>query len=411
MSSSSLEDIRKNLPEWTQEPGKVAIIHDWMTGMRGGEAILEAICELFPAADLHTLLWTDKEMSPTILNGRKVFTSPLQSLMGIGSFRRGYRKLLPLFPWAAERLSVEPYQLVLSNTHCVAKGVRVSPNSVHVAYVSTPMRYVWDMFDQYFNTEQTDMFTRNFAGLIRKPLQRWDVQSTNRVDALIANSRFVQKRIQEYWHRSSTVVHPYVYTDRFNYVGDEAEPGKYYLIVSAFAPYKKIDLAVEAFRKLGLPLKIIGGGQEEKRLRRLAGGNIEFLGKVSNEEVAHHYANCRAFVFPGLEDFGITPLEAMCSGRPVIAYGEGGALDTVTEQTGVLFPKQSVSSLVAAVEDFENRIQHFSPRACHDRAMAFSREIFMQKYIAVVEQAIAEKKGISEKSQAAVACSENSSSS
>ncbi len=389
MSSSSLEDLRKILPAWTQESGKVAIVHDWMTGMRGGEAILDAICELFPNADLHTLLWTDKEMGPNILNGRKVFTSPLQSLMGIGTFRRGYRKLLPLFPWAAEKLSVQPYLLVLSNTHCVAKGVCVSPESVHVAYVSTPMRYVWDMFDQYFNTEQTDLLTRNIASWIRKPLQRWDIESTSRVDTLIANSKFVQNRIHEYWRRSSMVVHPYVYTDRFQYVGDDATPGEYYLIVSAFAPYKKIDLAVEAFRKLGLSLKIIGDGQEEKRLRKLAGGNVEFLGKVSNAEVAEHYAKCRAFIFPGLEDFGITPLEAMCTGRPVIAFGEGGALDTVTSRTGVLFPKQTVDSLVTAVEDFESRISHFTPKACHERALEFSRKAFLRKYMAVLDSAIA----------------------
>ncbi len=271
----------------------------------------------------------------------------------------------------------------------MAKGVCVSPESVHVAYVSTPMRYVWDMFDQYFNTEQTDLLTRNIASWIRKPLQRWDIESTSRVDTLIANSKFVQNRIHEYWRRSSMVVHPYVYTDRFQYVGDDATPGEYYLIVSAFAPYKKIDLAVEAFRKLGLSLKIIGDGQEEKRLRKLAGGNVEFLGKVSNAEVAEHYAKCRAFIFPGLEDFGITPLEAMCTGRPVIAFGEGGALDTVTSRTGVLFPKQTVDSLVTAVEDFESRISHFTPKACHERALEFSRKAFLRKYMAVLDSAIA----------------------
>lgn len=405
MTSPLLEELRSQIPSWTQESKRVAIVHDWMTGMRGGEAILDAICELFPNADLHTLIWTDKEMSPNILNGRKVYTSPLQSLMNIRSMRDGYRRLLPLFPWAAERLQVSNYDLVLSNTHCVAKGVRVSEKAVHVAYVSTPMRYVWDMFDQYFNTQQTDPFTRTIAKMIRRPLQRWDVKSTNRVDTLLANSRFVQKRIQDFWNRSSTVVHPYVYMDRFEYAGDEAIPGDFYLIVSAFAPYKKIDLAVDAFRRLGHPLKIVGGGQEESRLKKLAGGNVEFLGKVSNEEVSQLYRDCRAFVFPGLEDFGITPLEAMASGRPVIAYGEGGALDTVTADTGVLFARQTANDLVAAVENFEARIDRFTPQACRKRAQEFSREVFLRKYIGMVA------KSFREKDSYAATCSSNSSSS
>lgn len=388
MNSSSIEELQKKLPPWTQEPGQVAIVHDWMTGMRGGEAILDAICELFPNADLHTLLWTDKTMSARILNGRKIVTSPLQFLMRFRPFREGYRKLLPLFPWAASCLPTEKYRLVLSNTHCVAKGVAVGKEAKHVAYVSTPMRYVWDMFDQYFGAGQVGWLTRLVALVIRRPLQRWDQKSTAGVDLLLANSRFVQARIATFWQRESDVLHPYVYTDRFRYVGDDAPPGDYYLLVSAFAPYKKIDLAVEAFRDLGLPLKIVGGGQDEAKLRQLAGGTIEFLGKVSNAEVEKLYQGSRAFIFPGLEDFGITPLESMCVGRPVIAYGAGGALDTVTQATGVLFPEQKAESLKTAVLQFEREIRKFTPRACRERAEEFSRERFLKEYMEFVAQAL-----------------------
>jgi len=356
----------------------VAIVHDWVTGMRGGEAILDVICELFPNADLFTLLQTNFRMSRTILNGRPVHTSFLQPLMKVGSLRAGYRKLLPLFPLAAGSLDVSKFDLILSNTHCVAKGVRKKPGALHVAYVSTPMRYIWDMFDEYFAPGRAGLPTRIAARAVRGYLQRWDVRTTPGVDHLIANSRFVQERIRDFWGRESTVIHPFVETAKFPDLLEA--PKDYYLIVSAFAPYKRIDLAIEAFRRSGRRLLIVGRGQEEARLRRLAAGvgNIQFLGGLSDEALGELYRKARALIFPGLEDFGITPLESLYNGRPVIAFGRGGLLDTVTPETGLFFPEQTVESLGLAVEEFERR--NYEGGRCRARALEFTREVFRDRY-------------------------------
>jgi glycosyltransferase involved in cell wall biosynthesis len=369
-----------SLPAWTQEPRRVAIVHDWMTGMRGGEAILDVICELFPEADLYTLLQTDFEMSPTILNGRRVYTSYLQRLMEMPRFAKGYRSLLPFFPHAIQSLDLSAYDLILSNTHCVAKGVRKKPAAIHVAYVSTPMRYIWDMFGEYFGRGKTGWLTTLAARLVRKPLQRWDVRSTAGVDHLIANSRFVQERIAKFWGRESTVIHPFVEPAKFE--NRFEAPKDFYLIVSAFAPYKRIDQAVEAFRRLDLPLVVIGKGQDEAKLKRLAAGapKVRFLGGVSDEALGEFYRKARAFVFPGLEDFGITPLEAMYNGRPVIAYGKGGLLDTVTESTGIFYPEQTVESLMEAVRMMEARLGSFRTEDARARAEGFTRDVFRRKY-------------------------------
>jgi glycosyltransferase involved in cell wall biosynthesis len=369
-----------HLPSWTQEPGRVAIVHDWLTGMRGGEAILDVICELFPKADLFTLLQTDHTMSPNILNGRAVHTSYLQRLMGMRRFSQGYRQLLPLFPHAIESLDLSGFDLVLSNTHCVAKGVKKKPGAMHVAYVSTPMRYIWDMFDEYFGPGKSGPLTALAAKMLRTRLQEWDVRSTAGVDHLIANSRFVQERIQKFWGRESTVIHPFVETAKFE--NKFEEPRDYYLIVSAFAPYKRIDLAVEAFRRLNLRLVVVGKGQDETKLRRLAKGsaNVHFHGGLSDESLGELYRKARAFIFPGLEDFGITPLESLYNGRPVIAYGRGGLLDTVTPETGLFFAEQTVESLMAAVQKFEAEKEKFLPVAARARAEEFTRAHFRAAY-------------------------------
>lgn len=370
----------QSFPSWTQQPGRVAIVHDWVTGMRGGEAILDVICELFPRADLFTLLQTDYKMTPTILNGRPIHTSYLQKLMKLPRFQKGYRSLLPLFPHAVQSLDLSGFDLILSNTHCVAKGVKKKPGALHVAYVSTPMRYIWDMFDEYFGPGKSGRVTALAAKAVRKPLQQWDVRTTDGVDHLIANSRFVQDRIRRFWGRESTVIHPFL--DPAKFLDRIEEPRDYYLIVSAFAPYKRIDLAVEAFRRLGLRLVVVGKGQDERKLRKLARGvaNVQFHGGLSDDALGELYRKARAFIFPGLEDFGITPLESMYNGRPVIAYGKGGLLDTVTPETGVFFPEQTVESLMAAVQDFERRLSDFKPQAARARAEGFTRDVFCREY-------------------------------
>ena len=370
-----------DFPQWTQSPGKVAIVHDWLTGMRGGEAILDVICQLFPKAELFTLLQTDYEMSPAILNGRKVHTSYLQKLMGLPKFQQEYRKLLPLFPHAISTLDLSGFDLILSNTHCVAKGVRKrNPQALHIAYVSTPMRYIWDMFDEYFGPGKTGPLTSFAAKTVRPYLQRWDVATTPDVDFLIANSRFVQERIHKFWNRESTVIHPFFDSKKFP--TNFAQPKDYYLMVSAFAPYKRIDLAVEAFQKMGKRLLVVGQGQDDNRLRVRAKGSdkIEFLGGLSDETLGELYQKAKAFIFPGLEDFGITPLESMYNGRPVIAYGKGGVLDTVTPETGVFFTEQNVDSLIAAVEKFEREESRFVPAELRRHVMGFTRDNFEREY-------------------------------
>lgn len=373
-----------SLPAWTQEPGRVAIVHDWLTGMRGGEAILDVICEEFPQADLYTLLQTDFKMSPAILNGRKIHHSYLQRLMKLEKFRKGYRMLLPFFPHAISTFDLSSYDLILSNTHCVAKGVRKREGAKHIAYVSTPMRYIWDMFDEYFGPGKSGKLTSVAATFLRPRLQRWDVETTPAVDGLIANSNFVKERIKKFWKRDSSVIHPFLDTKKFT---DHFEsPKDYYLIVSAFAPYKRIDLAIEAFRKMGLRLMIVGKGQNEKQLKDLAkGADIEFMGGLSDQALGELYRKAKAFIFPGLEDFGITPLEAMYNGRPVIAYGKGGLLDTVTEKTGIFFPEQTVESLMEAVQKFEREGSRFKPEDARARALEFTREKFRKEYLDFLE--------------------------
>jgi glycosyltransferase involved in cell wall biosynthesis len=300
--------------------------------------------------------------------------------MGMRRFSEGYRKLLPLFPHAIASLDLSGFDLILSNTHCVAKGVKKRPGAMHVAYVSTPMRYIWDMFDEYFGPGRSGRVTALGARALRKRLQEWDVRSTSGVDHLLANSRFVQARIRDFWGRESTVVHPFLDPEKF--ADKLEEPKGYYLIVSAFAPYKRIDLAVEAFRRLGLRLVVVGKGQDEAKLKRLARGaaNVEFLGGLSNESLGELYRKAKAFLFPGLEDFGITPLESLYNGRPVIAYGKGGVLDTVTAETGLFFREQSVECLMGAVKQFESTERRFSPHACRARALEFTRSRFRESY-------------------------------
>ena len=297
---------------------KVALVHDWLTGMRGGERVLDCLAQALPKAHLFTLLKTSR-LSPAI-ERLPLTCSPAQRLPGL---KRLYRHYLPLYPWAVGRLDLSGYDLVISTSHCVAKGARPASGALHLSYVFTPMRYIWDLYPVYFG--HRGPLTRAVMGGIAPLLRSWDVRTCDRVGVFSCISHHVARRIKRHWGVGAEVIHPPVELGRFR----TGPPGDYYLMVSALAPYKGVELAVRAANQAGFRLKIAGDGQERERLAGLAGPTVEFLGRVGDEEVAELYSGCRAFIFPGEEDFGITPLEALASGKPVAALGRGGVWETV----------------------------------------------------------------------------------
>jgi glycosyltransferase involved in cell wall biosynthesis len=330
---------------------RVALVHDWLTGLRGGERVLQAICELYPEAEIFTLVHVPGSCGP-VIESRRITTSFLQRLPGA---ERSYRHFLPLFPLAIESLDLRGYDRVISTSHAVAKGCRPPRGARHVAYIHTPMRYLWDQFEAYFGRGRAGPVTRLAAHLVAPWLRRWDVRSTARVDAFIANSRFVSERMRRVWGRAAdAVIYPPVETSRFQPArdlrADERGSRGYALVVSALVPYKRIELAVRAFTRLGRRLVIAGDGPELGRLRREAGPSIQFLGAVAHEELPRLYARASFFLLPGEEDFGIAPVEAQSAGRPVLALGRGGALETVVKgTTGLFFKEPSVESLLDGV--------------------------------------------------------------
>ena len=361
---------------------RVALVHDWLTGMRGGEAVLEAIAELFYRADLFTLIYVPGSVSPP-LTTLKRHTSWLQKIPGAES---RYRYFLPLMPKAIESFDLTGFDLVISTSHCVAKGVRKPKGAVHVSYVFAPMRYIWNRYEDYFGPGKASPITRLAASSVRKYLQDWDKRSSasDRVDMLIGDSHYIATQIQNNYERDAKVIYAFSDLSRFTL---PRIPGKNYLMVGAFAPYKRVDLAIEAFNRLKLPLLIVGTGQEEKKLKAMAGPTIDFLGPLSNKGIAELYSKCRGFIFPGVEDFGITPLEAMASGAPVIALGEGGAAETVTSKTGILFYPQTVEALMEAVLKIENGKVQIQESDCRERAREFSKERFQKELIQALHEA------------------------
>lgn len=347
---------------------KVALVHDWLNGMRGGEKILEVLAEIFPHAHIYTLLYESDKIS-SIINRLKIRTSFIQK-MPFAS--RCYRYYLPLFPYAIERFNFKDYDLVISVSHCVAKGIKVPEHTLHICYCLTPMRYVWSFSQDYFGRGIKMMFVKPFLNYLKK----WDRNTSKRPHHYLSISRYVAQRIKKYYKENSKIIYPPVDTEYFK---PQDKKGDYYLIVSALVPYKKVDIAVEAFNELKLPLKIIGTGTEWSKLRDIASDNIEFLGWQSDDTVRNYYASCKAFVFPGIEDFGITVLEAQSCGRPVIAYKEGGALETVVDgRSGIFFEPQTKEALIEAVKQFEKN-GTFSKETIRKNALKFNRNAFKQQ--------------------------------
>jgi len=353
---------------------KTAIVHDWLTGMRGGEKVLEVLCELYPAADLITLLYNKGSLSQVIEN-MNIQTSFIDKL----PFKeKKYRNYLPLFPAAIESMNFDKYDLIISSSHCVAKGAKPNKKAIHICYCHTPMRYVWEMYDEYFGKDKAGILTRTAMSIFAPYLRKWDVKTSNRVNFYIANSNFVSERIKNHYNRDADVIYPPVDTSLFQ-ISEKDED--YFLIVSALVPYKMVHLAIDAFNTTGRKLLVVGTGPESEKLKSIAKRNIEFLGWRDNAELADLYAGCRALVFPGIEDFGIVPLEAMACGKPVIAFGKGGALETIinkgTNRTGVFFYNQTTEDLVKSLISFDKLL--FNPQKIREHALEFDRSLFKRK--------------------------------
>jgi glycosyltransferase involved in cell wall biosynthesis len=371
---------------------RVVLVHDWITGMRGGEKCLEVFCRRWPDAHLYTLLHKRGSVCADI-EERPVHTSFLQLLPQVARY---YRFLLPLMPAAISSLRLPQCDLVLSHSHCVAKSVRPPRGVPHVCYCFTPMRYAWHMREAYFGTQQKPSLKARLRDALLGHMRQWDLATADRVTHYVAISRTVQLRIEECFGRDSTVIYPPVDTDYYSPAPVARED--FYLAVSALAPYKRLDLAVETCRRLGRRLVVIGSGQDATRIRALAGPPVELLGWQSDEVIREHMRRCRALLFPGEEDFGIVPVEAMACGAPVIAFGRGGATETVVPlggrqaPTGMWFNEQTVDCLAATLEHFEKCAADFDPAKARNQALRFNQRRFAEEFWVYLESVLAQPK-------------------
>jgi glycosyltransferase involved in cell wall biosynthesis len=353
--------------------------------MRGGEKVLEALCELFPNADVFTLVQVPGSTNAGI-ERRRVHTSPIQWLPFAGRF---YRQYLPLFPAAIEQFDLDGYDLVVSCSHCAAKSVVVTGRARHVCYCLTPMRYAWDQFEAYFGPERVGHLLSTSLEPVMAALARWDRETAGRAHRYLAISQYVARRIALYYNRRSTIVHPPVDTTFFTpAAGDPAPIGSPFLLVSALVPYKRVELAIAAARRAGVALTIVGDGPERSALEPLAGGNIRFLGWRSNEDIRALYRTAAATVLPGEEDFGLVPVEAQACGRPVVALGRGGALDTIIDgETGVLVENATEEALAAGMSRAASI--RWDSRRIRAQAERFGRERFVAEMTSIIDETLA----------------------
>ena len=366
---------------------KVALVHDYLVQYGGAERVLECFAEIFPKAPIYAMVY-DKKLMKGAFADKKIITSFLQKIPFIGSHHRLFPLLMPM---AIESFDLSKFDLVLSDSNSYAKGVITAPRALHICYCHTPMRYAWDDCHQHFQEFGYSRITKKFIPLAMNYLRLWDKISASRADRYVANSKFVAERIKKYYQKDSTVIHPPVDARKFHIFPrrEKIKPPvarSYYLMVGRALPYKRFDIVVKAFNKLKLPLKIIGEGPEIKKLREIASkDNIEFLGYLPDEKVAGCYAYCKAFIFPQEEDFGITAVEAMACGKPVIAYRGGGALETVAEnKTGMFFDFQAPEAVMEAVRKFDAR--QFNPEEIRKHALGFDKKVFKEKIRDFIEK-------------------------
>jgi len=360
---------------------RVAIVHDWLLGMRGGEKVLDCLCKIFPESEIFTLVY-EKGTATLNIEKRQIHTSFLQLIPNIV---KNYRNYLPLFPLAIESFNFEGFDLIISSSHCVAKGAKRPKNTPHICYCHTPMRYVWVFFEQYFGSYPK--WKKELVRISGEYLRKWDISTLNRVDEFIANSHTIKNRIQNVYNRDSAVIYPPVAVDKFNF-NVNRKRGDFYLCVSSLVPYKRVDIIIEAFNKMkDKRLVIVGDGNSRKELEALkVSSNITFAGWVSQDELTGMYEGAKAFVFAAEEDFGIAPVEAQALGLPVIVYGKGGTTETVipingpsksANPTGLFFFEQSADLIVAAINEFEKIESEFDPLDCRKNAERFSEERFV----------------------------------
>jgi glycosyltransferase involved in cell wall biosynthesis len=364
---------------------KVALVHDYLNQMGGAERVVMALHEIFPEAPIYTSIY-DPQRVDAAFQKMDIRTSFMQKLPMVTKHHQPY---LPFYPFAMESLDLRGYDLVLSSSSAFGKGVITRPETLHICYCYTPMRWCWN-YDEYVEREQLGKMARRILPFLITGLRIWDQTSAMRVDHFIAISPVVAERIQKYYRRDAVIIPPPVEARRFSF-NPTVQVEDYFLIVSRLIPYKRIDLAIEACNALQVPLVIIGSGRDLERLKKMSGPTIRFMGRLSDEEVLHYYTHCRAFLFPGEEDFGITPLEAQAAGRPVIAYGAGGALASVVDGvTGMFFNEQTVKSLADVLTSFDERT--YDPQTIRNHALEFDLPHFHRRILQFIEAKMGEER-------------------
>jgi glycosyltransferase involved in cell wall biosynthesis len=365
---------------------KIAFVHDYLVQYGGAERVLECLCELYPYAPIYTILH-NKQAMHGVFEDKRIYTSYLQKF----PFARKWHRIFPLLmPPAIEQFDFSAYDVVVSDSSSYAKGIITPPQTLHICYMHTPMRYAWDDCQKYTRDFYFPRYIKRLIPFAMNYIRLWDKVSADRVDLFIANSNFVARRIQKYYHKTAQVIHPPVDVKNF-FVDDSKSKEKYFLMVGRLIAYKRHDIAIKAFNKLKIPLKIIGRGPELKRLKKIAGPMVEFLGRVDDEELKKYYSKCEAVIFPQEEDFGIVAIEALAMGKPLIAYRGGDIPEHMEEEKmGVFFDEQTSAAIISAINKFQKN--EYAGEYIRSRVLKFDREMFKEKMKSFIEKAVFEHK-------------------